>query len=81
MVRARWPIAVTVLFCGFVVTSCAYQRTSTTSLNGQQELLPSTAFTEPLKEGRIVSGEGKESDCVLTTPNIHLWCNGIARYY
>lgn len=74
-------IALLALGVGCVIASCAFQPTPATPLVIQKETQPAE-LTEPAgQERRKLSAAGNDSDCVLTTGEIHLWCNWITRYY
>jgi len=48
----------------------------------QQGEIQSIVTSESLtQERRTLAGHDKDSDCILTTRDIHLWCNWIAQYY
>ena len=77
-----WSIAVAALVLASVITSCAFQPKAGEPLMSQQGEIQSTVTSESLRqERRTLAGRDKESDCILTTRDIHLWCNWIARYY
>jgi len=77
-----WSIAVAALVFASVITSCAYQPKVSEPLLSQQGKIQPTVTSEPLtQERRTLAGRDKDSDCILTTRDIHLWCNWIARYY
>ena len=66
----------------FSMASCANQPPAVESLTTQPELMSPTVFTEPpTQERQTVSGASKDADCVLTTGDVHLWCNWISKYY
>jgi|KBSMisStandDraft_5_1062788.scaffolds.fasta_scaffold06682_6 hypothetical protein len=75
-------ITVTALCVGFAMTSCTLQPTSPTQLAIQKdELRPSMLTVPGIQEGKHLSIVGTESDCILTTGDIHFWCKWIDRYY
>ena len=77
MPHIRWTLAVTALVLWSAVTSCAYL-----SQTSQQDETQPALSAEPIGQtGRTLLGAGKESDCILSTPDIHLWCTWISRYY
>lgn len=75
------PIAFTALCFGFVLASCTFQPKSPTPLAIQQDIQPAALAGPAGQEGKKLSAVGNESDCVLTTGDIHLWCKWITRYY
>jgi hypothetical protein len=78
-----WSIGVVAaLFLASVITSCAYQPKVGEPLLSQQGKIQPIVTSEPLQqEQRTLAGHDKESNCILTTHDIHLWCNWIAQYY
>jgi len=81
MAQKPATIALLALGVGCVITSCAFQPTPATPLITQKEIQPAE-LTEPAgQERRKLSAAGNDSDCVLTTGEIHLWCKWITRYY
>jgi hypothetical protein len=77
-----WSVAVAALVFASVVTSCAFQPKVGEPVMSQQGEIQSTVTSESLtQERRTLAGRDKDSDCILTTRDIHLWCNWIARYY
>ena len=81
MAHRPGAIAVTALCVGCVVASCAFQSNSTVPLVIHQETQPTVLTVPAGQEGKRLSAAGSESDCVLTTGDIHLWCKWISRYY
>jgi hypothetical protein len=80
MAQKPATIALLALGVGCVIASCAFPPTPATPLIIQEEIQP--AESEPAgQERRKLSAAGNDSDCVLTTGEIHLWCNWITRYY
>lgn len=64
------------------VTSCAYQQKFSTSLAIQKDVAQPAAISGPAgQEGKNLSAGGSDTDCVLTTCDLHLWCKWITRYY
>lgn len=81
MAQKPATIALLALGVGCVITSCAFQPTPATPLVLQKESQPAE-LTEPAgQERRKLSAAGNDSDCMLTTGEIHLWCKWITRYY
>ena len=75
-------IAVTALCAGLSVTSCTLQPSSPTPLAIQKDVVQPSMLTVPGgREGKKFSAVGAESDCILTTGDIHFWCKWIDRYY
>jgi hypothetical protein len=68
----------TALSVGFALASCAFQPNSSTPPLAMQKKIQPKVLTEP---GKKLSAVGTDSDCVLTTGEIHLWCKWISRYY
>jgi len=63
--------------CTFV--SCASQPQP--ALSTPNDVLRSTVSSQKEQERHKLSAKDGETDCVLTTGNIHLWCKWITRYY
>ena len=64
------------------VASCAYQPKSSTPLAIQKDVAQPAAISGPAgQEGKNLSAGGSDTDCVLRTGDLHLWCKWIARYY
>jgi hypothetical protein len=81
MAQKPATIALLALGVGCVIASCAFPPTPATPLIIPKEIQPAE-LTEPAgQERRKLSAAGNDSDCVLTTGEIHLWCNWITRYY
>jgi hypothetical protein len=81
MAQKPATIALLALCVEFTLASCAFQPTPATSLVSQKEIQPAE-LTEPTgQERRKLSAAGNDSDCVLSTGEIHLWCKWISRYY
>ena len=74
-------IALLALGIGFAVASCAFQPKPATPLAMQKENQPVMLNGPAGQEGKRLSAVGSDSDCVLTTGDIHLWCKWITRYY
>ena len=82
MAHRQRAIGVTAVCIGLAIASCAYQPHPATSLAIQKDVVQPTVLTPPAgQEGKKLSAEGGDTDCVLTTGDIHLWCKWIARYY
>jgi hypothetical protein len=47
----------------------------------QKESQPVMLNGPARQEEKRLSAVGSDSDCVLTTGDIHLWCKWITRYY
>lgn len=77
MPHTRWTLAVTAFVLWFAVTSCASERQT----SQQDETQPALSTEQLGQTERTIVGAGKESDCILSTPDIHLWCTWISRYY
>ena len=74
-------IALLALGVGFAVASCALQPKPATPSAMQKENQPVLLNGPAGQEGKRLSAVGSDSDCVLTTGEIHLWCKWITRYY
>lgn len=74
-------LALSALCLGLALTSCTFQPPSPTPLTVQEDIQPAAAAGPAGHEGKKLSAVGGESDCVLTTGDIHLWCKWITRYY
>ena len=72
-------IVLLALGVGFAVASCAFQPKPATPLVIQEEIQPAELTGPVRQEGK--RAVGSDSDCVLTTGEIHLWCKWITRYY
>jgi len=82
MAHKPGAIALAALSVGFALASCASQPNSSTSPLAMQKEIQPAVLTEPAEPGgKRLSAVGIDSDCVLTTGEIHLWCKWIARYY
>ena len=82
MAYRREAIASMALSIVVAVTSCAYQPKSSTPLPIQKDVVQPAAIPGSAgEEGKTLAAEGRDSDCVLTTGDLHLWCKWIARYY
>ena len=56
------------------VASCAYQPKSFTPLAIQKDVAQPAAISGPAgEEGKNLSAGGSDTDCVLTTGDLHLW--------
>jgi hypothetical protein len=74
-------MAFAALCVGCSLASCAVPPRSSAPLAIEEET-QSSALSHPSgQEGRKLSAVGNESDCVLMTADIHLWCKWITRYY
>jgi hypothetical protein len=74
-------IALLALGIGLVLASCAFQPNPPTPLAMQKESQPVMLNGPARQEEKRLSAVGSDSDCVLTTGDIHLWCKWITRYY
>ena len=81
MAHRPGAIAFTALGLGLAVTSCAFQPNSSTSSFTQKENQPVVSTGPAGHERKTLSAVGSDSDCVMTTSDIHLWCKWISRYY
>ena len=80
MAHGRGPFAATALCLGFTVSSCAIQPTSKPFI--PEDAVQPTVLTSPAShQERHLSATGGDSDCVLSTRDIHLWCKRITRFY
>jgi hypothetical protein len=74
-------MAFAALCVGCSLASCAFPPRSSASFALEEETQPAALPHPAAQEGRKSSALGNESDCVLTTADIHLWCKWITRYY
>ena len=75
-------IAVIAFCMGFAATSCTLQPASPTPLAIQKDVIQPDMLSVPEEQaGKKLSAVGMESDCILTTGDIHFWCKWIDRYY
>ena len=74
-------IALLAMSVGFAIASCAFQPTPATPLVIRKEIQPAELTGPARQESRRLSSLDNDSDCVLTTGEIHLWCKWITRYY
>ena len=82
MAYRRGAIASMALCIVVAVTSCAYQQKFSTPLAIKKDVAQPAAIPGSAgEEGKTLAAEGRDSDCVLTTGDLHLWCKWIARYY
>ena len=81
MAHKPGAIALTALSLGFALASCAFQPNSSTPPLAKQNEVQPAVLTEPAGQEKRLSAVGSDSDCVLTTGEIHLWCKWIGRYY
>ena len=82
MAPGLWAIAVMAFSVGLSVTSCAYHPRSDTPMAIKKDLVqPNLSTGQQGREGKHVSAMGSDSDCVLATGDIHLWCSWITQYY
>ena len=81
MAQKPATIALLALGVGFAIASCAFQPTPATPLVIQKEVQPAELTWPAGQEGKKLSAVGNDSDCVLTTGDIHLWCKWITRHY
>lgn len=81
MAHKPGTIALLALGVGFAVASCTFQPKPATPLVIQKEIQPAVSTGPAGQEGKKLSAVGNDSDCVLTTGEIHLWCKWITRYY
>ena len=81
MAQKPATIALLALGVGCFIASCAFPPTPATPLIIQEEIQPAELAEPAGQERRKLSAAGNDSDCVLTTGEIHLWCNWITRYY
>jgi hypothetical protein len=73
--------ALAALALAFAVASCAYQPPAT-PFAIDQDGAPSAMPAGPTGQGeKRLSALGSDGDCVLTTPDIHLWCKSMIQYY
>jgi hypothetical protein len=79
MARTVWAIILSLGCTTFA--SCAYQQGTQRPFAIQESIVQPTVFTEPLRPQGSRALAGDESDCVLSTGDIHLWCNWISQYY
>ena len=80
MVSAARVTAFAALAMGFAVASCSHQPTATTTFAIQKDAAP-PAPVPPGQDEKKLSAAGNDSDCVLTTGDIRLWCKWITQYY
>ena len=81
MAQKPATIALLALGVGCVIASCAFPPTPATPLVIQKEIQPAE-LTEPAGQQKsTLPAAANDSDCVLTTGEIHLWCKWITRYY
>ena len=74
--------AVIALCLGVAATSCTLQPVSPTPLSIQKDVVKPDMLSVPEGQaGKKLSAMGIESDCILTTGDIHFWCKWIDRYY
>jgi hypothetical protein len=82
MAHRRGAVAIMALCLGVALASCAYQPNSSTPLSIQKDVVqPARLTAPPLQQGKKLTAVGSDSDCVLTTGELHLWCKWITRYY
>ena len=65
---------------GLTVSSCTFPANSPRSLAIQNDMVEPAVVT-PTAQEKHLSAVGSESDCILTTADVHFWCNWITRYY
>lgn len=80
MPHRREAVGLMAFWIGLAVSSCTFQANSPRS-----SAIPNNAI-QPADVRRMAQPKhlvavGSESDCVLTTGDIHLWCNWITQYY
>jgi starvation-inducible outer membrane lipoprotein len=42
---------------------------------------PASSFHVLGRDKKGISDSSKEAGCILSTGAVHLWCNGVSRYY
>ena len=80
MPHRREAVALMALLIGLAVSSCTFHAHSARSLDMPNNVVEPTVVTSTAS-GEQLSAVGSESDCVLSTADVHLWCNWITRYY
>ena len=80
MPHRREAFALMALSIGLTVSACTFPAHSPRSFAIQDNVVQSTAVTDTA-QGKHLSAVAGESDCVLTSGDVHLWCNWITRYY
>ena len=78
MTHTREAVAVMACWMGLTTSSCTFQAPSPRPLAIQNNPVQQTVVTPT---PQAISATGSESDCVLSTGEVHLWCKWITRYY
>ncbi len=82
MSQRRNALAVTACCVGLSVSSCAFHPNTSPSLTIQKDVgQPNVLTGAAQSENKPFSTADRDSDCVLTTGDIHLWCQWISLYY
>ena len=75
-------LAVTACCIGLSVSACALHENTNPSLTIQKDVVQTTVLTGAAQsQDKPFAATDGDSDCVLTTGDIHLWCKWISRYY
>ena len=80
MPHRRGVVALLAFSIGLTVSACTFSANSPRSVATQDNLVQSSVVTD-MTQGKHLSAVGGEADCVLTTGDVHFWCNWITRYY
>ena len=82
MSQRREALTVTACYIGLSVSACAFHPNSSPSLTLQTDVVQPTVLTDAAHpDDKPFATADRDSDCVLTTGDIHLWCKWISRYY
>jgi hypothetical protein len=82
MSQRREALAVTACCIGMSMSSCTFHPATNPSLTIHKDIDQATVLTGAPRAGeKPLSAANRDSDCVLTTGDIHLWCTWISRYY
>ena len=82
MAHKREAFVLTAFSIAVSVSGCAFPTHTHSTSPIPQDVVRSTDLTNQTQpEGKHLSARDRDSDCVLTTADIHLWCKWISRYY
>jgi hypothetical protein len=82
LTHKREAFAVTAFSIALSVLGCTFQTHPQSAFTIPKDVIrPNDLTSQVQQEEKHLSARDSESDCVLTTGDIHLWCKWISRYY
>jgi hypothetical protein len=82
MLSKREAFSVTAFSIAVSISACAVHPPTAPALPLTKDVVHPNGLSDPAQEKqKHLSAGDTDSDCVMTTGDIHLWCKWISRYY